>query len=148
MSMAYFPVDLIGAVGGVISRVAASNAVTSIPYVYLSGMAPSDPSTTLSTLLPTSVEGKYCGIILNIPARYANARTALVASSKVGDVWLVQNYNSNDEDETAAWQTVAGTTRDFRFGDSGFFSSNPIHNDEKPAFRLKWLNSKLKWGRT
>jgi len=142
---AYGNVDVIGAVGGVISRVAASNALTSIPYVYLSGMAPSDPSTSPSTPLPSSVAGKYCGIILNIPALYAKARTALVGSSKAGDVWLVQNYNSGmTKDETAAWQTVAGTTRDFRFFDSGS-SSSSIDNDEM-SFPAEVAKLKTKMG--
>jgi hypothetical protein len=119
-------VDVIGAVGGVISRVAASQVLTSIPYVYLSGMAPSDPSTTPSTPLPTSVAGKYCGIILNTPALYPNARTAL--SSNAANVWLVQNYNSGmTKDELAAWQNGFRNDRDFRFFQPAS-ASNPIDN--------------------
>ena len=68
-----------------------------------------------------------------------------MASSKVGDVWLVQNYNSGmTKDETAAWQTVAGTTRDFRFGDLGS-SSNPIDNDEM-SFPAEVAKLKTKMG--
>ncbi len=78
-------VDLIAAVGGVISSVAASQQLTNIPYVYLSGMAPTTPP---------SVAGKYCGVILNTPAQYANARQTLVSPADIGDVWLVMNFNS------------------------------------------------------
>lgn len=131
---------MIGAVGGVISRVAASNALTNIPYVYLSGMAPYDP--TASTPPPTSVAGQYCGVILNIPALYANARTALVGSSKAGDVWLVQNYNSAmTPGETATWQAVAGSTRDFRFFDPST-SSNYTNDATKFAAEVAILKSK------
>jgi hypothetical protein len=108
-------VDLIGVVGGVISRVAASQELTNIPYVYLSGMAPSDPSTSPPTPLPTAIAGKYSGIILNIPALYAAARTAL-SSSHPENVWLVQNNNSGmTPAETCAWRDGFTSDRDFRF---------------------------------
>ena len=119
-------VDLIGAVGGVISRVAAAQQLTNIPYVYLSGMA---PSTSPPTPLPPAIAGQYSGIILNIPALYAAARTQ-VGGSNPGNVWLVQNYNSGmTPAETIAWQSGFRNDRDFRFFEPAPGAPIPPNND-------------------
>jgi hypothetical protein len=122
-------VDLIGVVGGVISRVAAAQQLTNIPYVYLSGMAPSDPSTSPPTPLLPAVASKYSGIILNVPALYAAARTR-VGGGNPGNVWLVQNYNSGMTiAETYAWRNGFRDDRDFRFFEPASGVPIPPDND-------------------
>ena len=127
-------VHLIVAAGGVISRVAAAKKLRNIPYVYLSGMAPTPPS----------VAGKYCGVVLNIPARYANARNALVAARDVGDVWLVQNFNSGmTEGEKTAWRAGFRSDRDFRFFEPASAQAGPIDNNAS-AFAAQVAALKMK----
>jgi hypothetical protein len=77
-------VDLIGVVGGVISRVAASQQLTNIPYVYLSGMAPSNaphvhppscrPRSRANTLALFSIFPRYM-LPRELPYRAATLKT-------------------------------------------------------------------------
>jgi hypothetical protein len=136
-------VDLIGVVGGVISRVAAAQQLTNIPYVYLSGMAPSDSSTSPPTPLPPAIAGQYSGIILNIPALYAAARMQ-VGGSSPGNVWLVQNYNSGmTPAETFAWQNGFRTDRDFKFFDPAGAHTSPNNDASQFGSEVAKLITKM-----
>jgi hypothetical protein len=116
-------VHLIVAAGGGVSQASASDEIPNdaVPFVYLSGRSPAPPSS------PTN--GKYCGVILDTSAQYANAVNGWSGVTPAG-VWLVQNFNS----EMAAaeyndWPSIVGSGNSNRFR---FFEPrpNPVDNDE------------------
>jgi hypothetical protein len=138
------PVDLIVAAGGVASQMSASEELASvpIPFVYLSGRAPTQPSSTDN--------GKYCGVILNTSGQYSNALTNPNPPSfanlgiAASDVWLIQNYNSDmTPGELADW---GYNKYSFRF----FESSSPIDNpnpNNPPAVQTAFANEWARFAR-
>jgi hypothetical protein len=127
-------VDVVVAAGGVTSQMAAWEALgdpQNPPFVYMSGM-PANP--------PSASDGKYCGVILNIPALYFYALNRFNGMGiNNTDVWLIQNYNADmTRGELAGW-----AYKSFRF----FESSVPIDNPDpdpgnsakaKAAFAKEW----------
>jgi hypothetical protein len=129
-------VDLIVAAGGVASQMSALEELVNIPFVYLSGRAPTPPSSTAN--------GQYCGVILNTSAQYSNAFASLGISAD--DVWLIQNYNSDmTPGELADW----GYKRySFRLFESS--PSSPIDNpnpNSTPAVQTAFANEWARFAR-
>jgi hypothetical protein len=127
-------VDVVVAAGGVTSQMAASEALgdpQSPPFVYMSGMSASPPS---------APDGKYCGVILNIPALYSGALTKFNGMHiNNTDIWLIQNYNADmTRGELAGW-----ANKSFRFFDSSAAIDNPDPDPSnstkaKAGFAKEW----------
>jgi hypothetical protein len=129
-------VDVIVAAGGDTSRLAAFEALGTVdppPFVYMSGTAAKPPSSTAN--------GKYCGVILNIPAQYDTALTSNFYNMGFGksDVLLIQNYNSDfTKGELIAW---GYNYPSFRFFESSVPIDNPNPNNTpavQKGFNQEW----------
>jgi hypothetical protein len=127
------PADVFVAAGGVTSQMSAWEELGAgpTPFVYMSGL-PAIPSSSTDN-------GKYCGVILNVPARYSNAVSSMGMDKS--DIFLIQNYNADmTTGDLAQWGYNYPSFRFFETSDPGGID-NPDPNNStavQAAFNQEW----------